>query len=111
MLTPEEKKFMEYWVKDRDRQKKLSRQLLLGIPIGMLFAIPILINFFSGWYQRADMEAHSNDFNPLVLIIALLLIGGFIAIFSKKYQWEMKEQYYKELEAKRKIRRRSGNQS
>ncbi len=100
MLNPEENKFIEYWEKNRDRQKKTFRQLLLGIPIGMLFTIPILVNFMSGWYKRADMEANSGEFSPVVLAIAILLIAGFVAIFYKKFQWDQKEQYYKELKAK-----------
>jgi hypothetical protein len=40
------------------------------------------------------------DFNPGVLLVALLLIVGFVAIFSKKHQWDMREQQYRELLAK-----------
>ena len=100
MLTQQEKDFIIYWEQNRQKQKKTFRQLLVGVPIGFLFAIPILINFFSGWYKRADMVANTNDFNPLVLIIALLLIIAFVAIFSKHHQWEMREQRYRELIAK-----------
>ncbi len=100
MLTEDEKKFMEYWEKNRDKQKKVFRQFLLGIPLGLLFAIAIVINFSSGWYKRADMVANTQDFNPGVLIIALLIIIGFVAIFSKRHQWDMNEQHYRELKAK-----------
>ena len=97
MRTKEEKDFIQYWEQNRARQKKIVKQFLLGIPIGMAFAIPILANFLSGWYKRADMVANTGDFNPLVLMIALLLIIGFIAVFSKRHQWDMKEQHYREL--------------
>ena len=100
MLTTEEKNFIEYWERNRDKQKKTVRQLLIGIPVGLVFAIPICINFFSGWYKRAAMVRNTDDFNPLVLIIALLIIIGFIAIFSKRHQWEMHEQKYQELLAR-----------
>jgi uncharacterized membrane protein len=100
MLTQQEKDFIIYWEQNRLKQKRTFRQLLVGIPIGFLFVIPILVNFISGWYKRADMIANTNDFNPLVLIIALLLIIAFIAIFSKHHQWEMREQRYRELIAK-----------
>ncbi len=100
MLTEDEKKFMEYWEKNRDKQKKVVRQFLLGIPLGLLFAIAIVINFSSGWYKRADMMANTQDFNPGVLIIALLIIIGFVAIFSRRHQWDMNEQHYRELKAK-----------
>ena len=97
MLTKEEEAFLLYWEKNRSRQKKLGRQFLLGIPIGLLFVIPIAINFSSGWYKRAKMEANSQDFNPLVLLIALLAIVGFTAIFYQKHKWDQREQHYREL--------------
>jgi len=100
MLTPQEKEFIHYWERNRLKQKKVFRQFLLGIPMGLLFAIPIVINFSSGWYKRAAMVANTQDFNPGVLLVALLLIVGFIAIFSMKYKWEKNEQHYRELLAK-----------
>jgi hypothetical protein len=101
MLTQQEKDFIDYWERNRDRQKKLFRQLLIGLPAGMLFAVPIFINFSSGWYKRAAMISHTDDFNPVVLVVALLIIVVFIAIFSKKQQWDMREQQYRELLARR----------
>jgi hypothetical protein len=101
MLTQEEKDFLQYWEKNRDRQKKVFRQFLVGIPVGLLFVIPIVVNFTSGWYKRAEMEANTQDFNPLVLLIALLLIVGFTAIFYRQHKWDMYEQRYRELLAKR----------
>jgi hypothetical protein len=101
MLTQEEKDFLHYWEQNRDRQKKVFRQFLVGIPVGLLFVIPIVINFTSGWYKRAEMEANTQDFNPMVLLIALLLIVGFTAIFYRQHRWDMYEQRYRELLAKR----------
>jgi hypothetical protein len=100
MLTEEESQFIVYWEKNRIRQKKITRQFLLGMPLGLLFILPILINFGSGWYKRAQMVANSSDFSPGTLMIALLLIFGFIAIFSRKHRWEMNEQRYLELKAR-----------
>lgn len=104
MLSDDEKRFLIYWEQHRDAEKKTMKQWLLGIPLGLLFAIPIFINFFSGWYKRANMVLNSQisnrDFNPLVLIIALLLIVSFVAIFSKRLKWEMNEQKYLELKAR-----------
>jgi uncharacterized membrane protein len=104
MLTEEEKSFIIYWEKHRVQDKKILKQWLVGLPIGILFGLPIVINFFSGWYKRAVMDRNTQisnrDFNPLVLIIAVLLIISFMAIFAKQYRWEMNEQKYKELKAK-----------
>jgi hypothetical protein len=100
MLTQREKDFIRYWEANRLRRKKVVRQFLIGIPAGLLLVIPIVINFASGWYKRADMEAHSSDFNPIVLLVALLLIVGFTAIFYQRHQWDQYEQHYQELRAR-----------
>jgi len=100
MMTQQEKDFMDYWEKNRERQKKIVRQFLLGIPAGLLFVIPIAINFSSGWYKRAGMITNTTDFSPTVLVVALLLITGFIAIFSRQHKWERNEQFYRELKAR-----------
>ena len=101
MLTDTEKRFIEYWEANRLREKKVNKQLLLGLPIGLLFAIPVLILLFSGkfWYQRASMEANSQT-SPVILMIAIICIAVFVAVFYKRHQWDMKEQQYLELKAK-----------
>jgi integral membrane sensor domain MASE1 len=104
MLTDDERRFVIYWKENRENEKKTLKQWLVGLPFGLLFGIPIIINFFSGWYKRANMDLNSQlsnrEFSPLVLIIAFLLIVSFVAIFSKRHKWEMREQKYKELLAK-----------
>lgn len=100
MLSPRDRDFIRYWEANRLRRKKVFTQFLIGIPIGLLFVIPIVINFSSGWYKRADMEANSSDFNPMVLMVALLLILGFTAIFYQRHKWDQYEQHYRELLAR-----------
>ncbi|MBX3239330.1 MAG: hypothetical protein KIT80_18755 [Chitinophagaceae bacterium] len=99
MLSEEEKAFVKYWEENRDKEKKTFRQLLIGLPLGLVFGLPILLNFMSGWYKRAAMIRNSS-FNPLVLIIAIIIISCFFAIFNKKHKWEMREQRYRELKLK-----------
>jgi hypothetical protein len=101
MLTKEENDFIRYWEENRLRRKKAVRQFLLGIPAGLLIVIPIVLSLVSGWYKRANMEANSEDFNPGVLLVALLLIVGFTAIFWQRHQWDQYEQRYRELLARR----------
>ncbi len=98
-LTEKELEFMTYWEQHRLKEKKVLNQLLVGLPLGVLFGLPILINLFLGWYKRADMEAHTQ-LNPVILITAIVLIIVFVAIFSRRHKWEMKEQYYLELKAR-----------
>ncbi|GGA97334.1 hypothetical protein [Puia dinghuensis] len=100
MLSKEEERFIRYWEQNRLRRKKVVRQFLLGIPIGLLFVIPIVINFASGWNKSAGVEANSQDFDPRVLFIALLLIVGFTSIFYQRHKWDQYEQRYRELLAR-----------
>ena len=101
MLTPQEEQFVQYWQQNRNREKKLFRQLLIGLPAGMLLAIGIIASVVTDrWYERAEMVANAK-MNPNVLIIAVLAIIVFIAIFSKKHQWDQKEQMYNELLSKK----------
>jgi hypothetical protein len=101
MLSKEENDFVRYWEENRVRRKKTVRQFLLGIPAGLLIVIPIVVSLVTGWYKRANMEANSQDFNPAVLLVALLLIVGFTAIFWQRHQWDQYEQRYRELLARR----------
>jgi len=101
MLTKEETAFIDYWERNRLRRKKVVKQFLLGVPIGLLFAVPIVINLFSHWDKHADIEANSPDFDPRVLLVALLLIIGFTSIFWQRHKWDQYEQRYRELLARR----------
>ena len=101
MLEDRERLFIEYWERRRDRESTLLFQLLSGLPIGLLFSVPIMLVLFSGrwWHKRADMVANSQ-LNPWVLIIAVFLIAMFVAVLYKRHQWDMKEQQYQELKRK-----------
>ena len=96
MLTTDEEKFVAYWKVARLAKKSFSRQLLRGLPIGMMMGIGILVCFESGWYTRANMVANSQS-TPYALIVAIVGIVVFCSIFFQRHQWEMKEQQYIEL--------------
>ena len=101
MLNDQEKQFMKYWESRRDKENKITYLFFAGLPVGILFAFPVFIILFSGryWYTRADMVANTQ-LSPVVLVIAVVLIAGFVAVFYKKHQWEMKDQQYKKLKAR-----------
>lgn len=101
MLSKREEQFIVWWEANRDKNKRVLRQLFVGLPIGLAFGGGILLSLGSGWYQRANMVANSQV-NPNVLLIAVVAIAVFIAIFYKKYQWEMYDQQYRELMQKKK---------
>ncbi len=102
-ISEDERKFLLYWEMQRLKDKRLTNQLMFGLPIGILFSIPILINFFMGkfWYKRADAVGISQ-FSPTVLVIAVLLITVFVALLNRRFRWERLEQQYLELKAKEK---------
>src|ERR1700759_4688890 len=101
MLSTEELAFIDYWERNRLRRKKLVRQFLLGVPLGLLFVVPIIIALTSGWYKRANMEANSPDFDPRVLMVALLLIVAFTSIFWQRHKWDQYDQVSGDLLARR----------
>ena len=111
MLTPQEEAFIRYWEENRSRHKKIFRQFLVGIPVGLAFVIPILINIMSGWDNKVDKlydEPGHQTGSPygdksllMVLMVAMLLIIGFTAIFHRRYKWDQYEQRYRELLIKR----------
>lgn len=101
MLTEEENNFIEYWEYHRLKKRKVLKQLSVGLPLGVVIAAAIFINFFSGWDKRAQMVINSSPSVIIVLIIACLLIVLFVTIFSVRHRWDLNEQRYKELLARR----------
>ena len=101
MLNAQEKMFVEYWESNRLKEKSILYQVLTGLPIGLLFALPIIFILFSGryWFKRADMVA-SASLSPVLLVVAVVMIALFVAVMYKRHQWEMKEQQYNELKMK-----------
>lgn len=109
MLTERERQFIEYWEAVRERQSRWQQQLMAGIPVGLLFALPVLAIVFTGklWYKRADMAMNAM-MNPYVLIVAVFVITVFVAIFYKRHQWDQKEQYYRQLKAREELDAKGG---
>jgi integral membrane sensor domain MASE1 len=99
MLNEEEKQFILYWEANRIRQKKVSKQWLIGLPTGMVFGLPILLNLFSGWDTQIKFMTR-GQLNTL--LIAVFIIITFIAIFTVKHRWDLNEQHYRELLQKQK---------
>lgn len=98
MLTKEESDFITYWEENRLPKKKILRQLSVGLPMAVILIVAIFVNFFSGWFKKADMALHREKSSLIiVLIVAALLIVIFIVIFSARHRWDLNEQTYREL--------------
>lgn len=101
MPDPKEKIFVEYWEQHRQREKKFVYMALTGLPVGLLFSLPICFLLFTSrfWFKRADMVANAQ-LSPAVLIACVLMIALFVGVVYKRHQWEMKDQQYRELKSR-----------
>jgi pilus assembly protein TadC len=98
MITDEEMKFVAWWEKNREKQRRLFYQLAFGLPVGIVFGLPILVSLiFSDWYKNMQFISGSQ---VIVIMIAVLGISVFFALFRMKHKWDMNEQFYKELKFK-----------
>lgn len=98
MITDQEQLFINYWEQNRDKQKKWFYKLALGLPVGLVFALPILLSvIFNDWYKRMIFISGSQ---VTVIMIGVLGITVFFALFKMKFKWEENEQRYKELKFK-----------
>lgn len=102
MLSPEEKDFLAYWSAHRERKRKVMRQLYAGLPLAAILVGATVVTAFSGWYKRAGMVMRREQSSlVLVLLVAVLLITVFIVIFSARHRWDLQEQRYRELMARK----------
>ena len=100
-MTQEEKEFISYWENNRQSLKSRRRQLLSGLPFGLLFSLPVLIALiYHNWYKRIT---HVTNAQLITVVLAVMTIAVFIAIFRKQFQWDQQEQLYKELKFREKI--------
>jgi len=98
MLTEEETKFVEYWERHRDTERKLLWMLATGLPAGLLFALPILVMvLFHGWYKNM---IYISDSELLLISIGVVGVAIFFAVFRGKFKWDYNEQQYKALKFK-----------
>jgi len=100
MFSKEEEDFIKYWEENRVKQKRFFKQIAMGLPIGVLFAVAMFLNFASGWDKRvATVTKTYPGFKSLILVllVAILAIVVFISVFSVKVKWEKHEQRYREL--------------
>jgi sterol desaturase/sphingolipid hydroxylase (fatty acid hydroxylase superfamily) len=97
IMNKEEQDFIKYWSQERLRKRKFLRKLSIGLPLAVLIAVAVMVNLFSGWYQKADMELRSNSSLIIVILIAVIGIVIFITIFSAHHRWDRNESMYQEL--------------
>lgn len=100
MLNSVDEAFLAYWPGNREQQKTSIRPFLIGLSAGFALGISLLLVLSTGWYERANMQANSR-LSSIVFLLAILLISFFMAFFYRKFRWEMQEQRYLELLARK----------
>lgn len=102
MLSEEEEKFMIYWEERRIQYSSTSSKFLRGLPMAMVFGIPILLLvavvylFIPDWYIKIS-KTSAQSF--VVVVIAVFIAIIFYAFVRMHFKWEMNEQMYTELKA------------
>ncbi len=100
MGNTSEEKFIQYWQEKRLQSKFNPFLFLQGFAGGLIIGLLVFVSLIVGWYKRANMDA-SNKLNPIVLLVCILAIGLFIAIFYTSFKFEQNEQLYQEILKKR----------
>src|SRR5690606_32828574 len=96
-LTKEEKEFIAFWEKEKDRQKKWTYLLFHNLQIGILFGAPIALFFMLEAPRHRSLITHTD----LVLIMTcIVLIVCFYAIFRGYSKWDASNSHYQILKMK-----------
>ena len=103
MLSEKDKDFITRWEKERERKSSFVEKLLTGLPVAVLFSLPILL-FITGvyfflpvWYTRVS---NSMVGSMPAIVIAVFICILFFSYFRMQYKREMNEQLYQELKSK-----------
>jgi hypothetical protein len=99
-MQMDDNQFFNYWTKNREKAKSSKKAFFLGLSSGFAIGGALLIAILSGWYPRATMVANTK-MSAFILFMAILIISVFIAFVYQKFKWEMLEQRYLEILAKK----------
>lgn len=106
MLSEKDKKFMRFWEEQRERQSNFFAKLTGGIPMAIIFCVPILLFvssvyfFLPEWYTKVS---NSMSGSLVTIVIAVFICVLFFSYFRMQFKWEMNEQLYRELKQKNKV--------
>lgn len=121
MLSEKDKAFIKRWETERETASTFKHKLLAGLPMALLFALPILVFFavvkifFPSWFATATHRSTevvvpemTQQFmtlsagNVIMAFIAVMAVAVFFSYFRMHYNWENNEQLYKELKSREK---------
>lgn len=96
--------FMRHWEAVRSRESRFMSKLGRGLPMAMLFGLPVILSLMAvyilspDWYAKVSVSA-SGVFETLVLAVVLIIL--FFSYFRMHFKWEMNEQLYLELRSRK----------
>ena len=105
MFTQKELEFMRHWEEVRGNQSRFVSKLTRGLPMAMLFGLPVILSLMAvyilspDWYAKISVSA-SGVFETLLLAVILIIL--FFSYFRMHFKWEMNEQLYLELKSRMK---------
>ena len=98
-LNTEEDDFIQWWEANRLKEKRWVRQLTIGMPLGLVFGLPILLSvLFRGWYKRMP---YISGGQLTLILMGCLAIAVFYAVIRMHVRWDEREQHYKSLMIKK----------
>lgn len=97
VLSEDDKRFIDFWEKERDKQHKWTYALKRYLPRGIFFGAPIAIFFFVEAPRHRGLISHSD---LVVIMFAILMIIAFYAIFMGSTKWDESESHYQILKMK-----------
>lgn len=96
-LTKEDKDFMAFWERERDRRKKWTYMLFHNLQIGILFGAPIALFFMLEAPRHRSLITRTD----LILIMTgIALTACFYAIFRGHSNWDASDSHYQILKMK-----------
>lgn len=104
MLTEKDQQFISRWEKVREKENTAMRKLVNGLPMAVIFSLPIILFifavnvFFPDWYAKI---ANTSEGTFITVLIAVFLCILFFSYFRMHYKWERNEQLYQELKSKK----------
>lgn len=95
-MLQKDKDFIKYWEAKRLENKNNPLLFVKGFSLGLFIGGLCVCMLGMEWYQRANMVANAK-MNPVVLLVAIIILAAGLAILYNNFKWEQNEQYYNEL--------------
>lgn len=96
---------MVHWEQVRLREAGFMRKLLSGLPMALIFALPVLLLVLVVKMYLPDYETRISKVPASAYVVVVMAVMGitlFYAYFRMHHRWEENEELYKMLKHKQK---------